>query len=102
MRSLLNDLAILNHIDTVNFPDGGQAVSNDDGRPAFHQAVQGFLDDALALGVEAAGGFVEQQHRGVFQNSPGNGYPLPLPATKLNATVTNYRIETLGELLDKF
>ena len=50
---------------------GGQAVGDDQGRAAGHRLVQRALDQPLVLGVERAGGLVEQQDRRVRE--PGRG-----------------------------
>ena len=50
-------------------------------RPDISRAERG-LDLGLALGVEGAGGFVEQQDRRVFQEGAGDGDALALTAGK--------------------
>src|SRR3989338_5120668 len=80
VRALLGDLAVVDHENAVHTLDGGEAMSDDDRRAAFHQVVQTFLDVALGDRIEAARGFVEDQDRAVRQDRAGDGYALALAA----------------------
>jgi hypothetical protein len=48
----------------------------------LHGRVQRGLHHALALGVQRAGGFVQQQQRRVLQHGAGDGDALALPADR--------------------
>ncbi len=65
LRSQFHQPALVQHRDAVAVSDGGQAMGDDDGRAALHQAVHGLLHQALAFGVERAGGLVQNEQRRV-------------------------------------
>ncbi len=67
-----HQLALIHHRDTVGVLYRGQAMGDHQGGAALHQARQGLLDQVLALGVEGAGGLVQQQDRRIHQQCPGN------------------------------
>jgi hypothetical protein len=72
----------------------------DDGAPG-HQTLQRRLDLGLALGVERAGGLVEQQDRGVLQEGAGDGDPLPLTAGEPRARLADAGVVALGQRQDE-
>ncbi|MNJ69641.1 hypothetical protein D3C77_660150 [compost metagenome] len=49
----------------------------DDGL-ALHHFIETFLDGHFNLRVQGAGGFVQQQDRGVLEHHPGDGNALAL------------------------
>jgi hypothetical protein len=61
MRALLDDRALLHDGDDVSMTHGREAVGDDQGGPAHHEAVESVLDDALRLGVKRRGGLVLQE-----------------------------------------
>ena len=78
MSSLLHDAALLEHQDPVGVFHGGEAVGDYQGSAVFGETLQGRLYIAFRFGIQCRGGFVQQQDRGVFDQCPGNGQPLPL------------------------
>lgn len=52
VRALLDDRAFLHDGDDVSMTHGREAVGDDQGGPAYHEAVEGVLDDALRLSVK--------------------------------------------------
>ena len=52
MLAAFHDLAFIEDVDLVGVLDGGETVGDGDGRAALHQALQGFLHEALALRIE--------------------------------------------------
>ncbi len=70
--ALIDDSAAIHHHDPIGLEHGCQTVGDDQGGAAFHQALQGLLDGAFALGVERAGGFIEQQDRGILEQRPSD------------------------------
>ena len=50
-----------------------------------HEFVQRRLDEPLGLGVERAGGLVEDQDRGVAEDGAGDGESLALAAGEVRA-----------------
>jgi hypothetical protein len=62
--------------------DGGKAVRNDDAGAARDEVIERVLDEALAFGVEAGGGLVEDEDGGVLDDGAGDGEALALAAGK--------------------
>lgn len=52
VRTALNDLALVKHVDDVGLLDRAETVRHGDGGSAAGGRVQGCLDDFLGLGVE--------------------------------------------------
>jgi hypothetical protein len=48
----------LHDMDHGGVADGGEAVGDDDGGAALHEAVEGLLDVLFGFAVEGGGGFV--------------------------------------------
>ena len=80
MRAAFHDAAGVEHHDLVGAAHGGEAVRDDQHRPVAHQLLDGLLHQPLALGVERAGGLVEDQDGRVAEQRPRDGHPLPLAA----------------------
>ena len=101
VTALLHHHAPVHHHDPVRVLHGGQAVGDDQGRPPGHGLGQGKLDQTLVLGVQGAGGLVEQQDRGVPHQGPGNGDPLALPAGQGLAPLPQGLVEAIGQGRDE-
>ena len=67
----------------------------------IEKAIQGLLDEALALRVERTRRFVEQKDRRVTQQGAGDGDALPLAAGKPHAALAEVCAVTLRQTLDK-
>jgi len=65
------------------------------------QAGERGLHGGLALGVERAGGFVEQQDARIAQQGAGERDTLPLAAGEAAATGSDGRVETLRQGVDE-
>jgi hypothetical protein len=77
--------ALVEHDEPVHRRDGREAVGDGDHGLAFHQPVQAGLDGGFDLGVERAGGFVEQQDGRVLEHHARDGDALALAARQLHA-----------------
>jgi hypothetical protein len=66
-----------------------------------HQVLQGILHQALALGVEGAGGLVQQQQRRVAQDGAGHGDALALAAGQAHAALAEEGVVALRQPLEK-
>ena len=66
-----------------------------------HQRPKRLLNQGLALRVERAGGFVQDEDRRVLENRPRNRHALPLPARELHATLADQRLVTRRQGLDE-
>ena len=102
--SAFYDLTLLYDEDLVGSADGGEAVGDDEGGAALHEEIEAVLDHGFGLGVEGAGGFVEDEDAGVGEDGAGDGDALALAAGELDAALAYDGVvllgETLGELVD--
>src|ERR1700730_6208157 len=99
MGATLDDLTLLDDEDLVGAADGGEAVGDHEGGPALHEVAQAVLDHGLGLGVEGAGGLVEDEDAGVGQDGPGDGDALALAAGELDTALAYDGFVLLGEAL---
>src|SRR5207302_3872647 len=65
---------------------------------ADHGFAHGLLDEVLAVAVEGARGFIEQQDGRVAKDRPGDGDSLPLAAGELDATLADQCVIAVLEL----
>ena len=80
MGAPLDDAAVLHHQDLIGVLDGGQPVGDGEDGLSFRQGGQGLLDQVFVLRVHAGSGLVQDDDGRVFQDGPGDGDPLFLPA----------------------
>ena len=78
-------MTVLQYKNTVGIYNGGQAVGNHNDGAALCQLLEGRLHPCLVIGVCKGGGFVQNQHRRVFQHGAGNGKPLRFTAGEVDA-----------------
>ena len=76
-------------------------MGDGDRRAALDQVVERFLDLALGLGVDRAGGLVEDQDPRVDQQGAGDRNPLPLAARKRLAPLADQRVVAVGQTQDE-
>ena len=74
------DFAGFENDDQVGVADGGEAVRDDQDGFADDEALEGGLDEGLAVAVEGAGGLVEDEDGGVAEEGAGEGEALFLSA----------------------
>jgi hypothetical protein len=80
MRPTFHHHALINHIDDIRLLDRAKSVRNSNRCPPPRRGIQRGLDDLLGLGVQGAGGFVEEEDLGVAEESAGDGETLFLAA----------------------
>ena len=97
----LDDGAVVHNDDFVGVADGGEAVGDDDAGAPQHELVEGLLDGVLALGVEGAGGLVEDEDGRVFEYGAGYGEALALAAAEVEAAVADGGVVALFHEGDK-
>ena len=78
MGALLDDAAVVEDDDQVGIADGGETVGDDEGGAALHEGVHASLHKPFRAGVDARGGLVEDEHRGIADGSTGDGNQLSL------------------------
>lgn len=78
--SLLGNYAILKHDNLVGCGHRTHPVSDDEDRLATYQVRKRFLDKSLIVNVKGSGSLIQQDDRGVLQESPCNRNPLTLSA----------------------
>ena len=93
--------ALVHDHDAVRVGDRAEPVGNDEGRAVLEEQVEGLVDLVLGLGVDLAGGFVEDEDRRVAEDGPGDGDPLPLPAGERRPVLADDRVVAAGDLLDE-
>jgi hypothetical protein len=72
MGAAFDDFAVAQDEDEVGVADGAEAMGDDEAGAAGHEPVQGLLDETFGRGVDAGGGFVEDQDRAVFEERAGD------------------------------
>ena len=85
MGALFDKLAFGDDEDLIGVADGREAVGDDEGGAACHEAFEGFVDEALGFAVEGGSGFVEEEDLGIGEDGPGDGDALALAAGELGA-----------------
>ena len=100
MRTLFYYIAVAEHKDEVSVLDGTEPVGYDKACAVAGERVHGALGDQLGTCVDAARGFVEDEHVVVLNHCPGNGQQLFLTGGDSDGVV-QHGVETLGQGLDE-
>jgi len=87
--------------DTVGLEHCRKAMRDDDGSAVAHQPLKRLLDQSLALGVERARRFVQQQDGRVAQDRAGNRDPLALTSGESRPTLAQESVVAVGEPADE-
>src|SRR5687768_2779242 len=85
VAAALDDATPLEHEHAICPNHGGKSMSNDEGGASPHQALERLFDQMLALGVEGAGGLVEDEDARIAQHRPSDGDALLLSPGELDA-----------------
>src|SRR5271165_3234161 len=101
MPSAFDESASVDHQDQVGVADRGKAVGDYQHDAVFGDAVHVFLDGALGLVVEGAGGLVEDQHAGTTQQGPGDGEALTLATGEVSSALADDAIMPLWQAADE-
>src|SRR6185436_2563780 len=101
VRADRDDPSVIEHDDPIRFQHRCESMRDDDRRPVLHQLFQRLLHIALALRVERAGCFVEQQDRRVSQQRAGDGDALALAAGQSRAALAQERVIAFGQLTNE-
>ncbi len=96
--SLLNNLPSLQNTDLIRVYNGGKPVGNhNDGFPS-QQFVQSFLYPVFIFRISKCSCFIQQHHRGVFQDCAGKGDPLHFTTGKIDSICPDHRVRALRQL----
>src|SRR5665213_1318359 len=102
--SALDDAACLDDQDLVRSANRRQTMGDDKRCAVLHEIAEAALDESLGLGIEGAGGLVEDEDAGVGENGARDGNALPLSSGELDAALADNGVvlvgEPLGELVD--
>jgi hypothetical protein len=101
MGTLFHDALLAQHKDTVVVLDGGQTVGDGQGGAAMSQLFKALSHKDLALVIQCAGGFVQNQDGRVLQKYPGNGDALLLSAGQLDAALAHIGVVAVLQRKDE-
>ncbi len=101
VRAAFPDPALVDDEDLVRFPDGGQPVRDDQGRPAAQRGLERRLHRRLRFGVQMRGRLVQHHHGRRLEQQPRDGQPLLLPARQPVAPVPHDRVEAVWQRGDE-
>src|SRR5688500_3959563 len=99
--SRLHDSPPVHDDNSVGPLDRGQAVSDDQRRPMFHQIAERELDHPFGFRIQRRRRLIENEQRWVPQNCARDGQPLPFSAGKLDAFLPHHRPVALRKPLDE-
>lgn len=85
----------------VGVDDRGQAVGDDEARPAAHKAVHGLLDEKLRARVDIGRRFIENQQFALREQRARNGQQLLLAGGDGRGIAADDRIVALWKRADK-
>ena len=101
VRALLHDLPVVNDENLIRLLDRCQPVCDGDDGFAAHQRRERLLDQMFVFGVDAGGGFVQDDDRRVLEDGTGNGDALPLTAGERAAALADNRVVAVRQRHDK-
>src|SRR3989338_7879101 len=95
MRACLGHLALVNDKNSISADDRGEAVGDDNHSLLSGDFFNRFLNQPFRVGVQVAGGFVENENTWVYQHGSGNTNSLFLSARETDATLADECIITI-------
>ena len=101
MGPLGGDAAAFQDDDQVGVLDRAEAVGDGKGGSPLEQAVDGFLDQPFAGGIQIAGGFIKYEDAWIGKECSGNGQSLALPSREPDASFTNEGVKLIRERFDE-
>ena len=93
--AVLDQAAAIDGDDAVGKPHRGQPMGNDENSPPFADLCHVLLDDPLALIIERAGRFVEDQDARIGDQRAGDRDALALAARKAGCRARRRRCRSL-------
>ena len=93
--------ALIQHHDLIGFHHAADALGNDDLGHIAPLFLQRLADQRVRSRVHGAGGVVQYQHLGLFQQSPGDAEALLLAAGHVGAALLDVGLVLIREALNK-
>lgn len=98
MTPLFKHMATLTKdVDNISILHGSKPMSHSNHGPPLCRALKGCLDEPLALRVERAGGFVEEEDLGVADEGAGDGDALLLATREGDTAGADVGVVAFGE-----
>ena len=92
---------MVQHQDAVGLLHRSQPMCNHQRGTSLHRRLQRRLHHALALGVECAGGFIQQQQRRVLEHGTGNRNTLALSTGQAHPALAQKSVIAFGQSHDE-
>ena len=102
VRAGFNDAAFFEHDDLVGLEDGVETVRDGEHGASLHESPRGFFEQGLGFGVEAGGGFVEDEERRVHEKCPRQRETLRLSAAETRTALADEGLVAIWKRFDKF
>ncbi len=99
--ALLDDPSVIEDDDPVGQMQGRATVGDEQRGAIGHDPAEGVVDGLLDLGVDGAGGVVEDEDPGVVQDGPGQSDALALAAGEGEPPFAHHGVVAAGERLDE-
>ena len=96
MSAFLDDAAAIQNEDAVGALHRRKPMRDDDRRAPAHEPIESLLHEELALVVERARCFVEQEDARVPQDRPRDRDTLALPDREADTALADDRLHALG------
>ncbi len=101
VRAHLAQLAFVHHQNPIGPLDGGKAMRDDDRGAPLHQVIERLANTELGLGIDAGGGFVQDQVARIVRQRPGETDELFLARGKSAAALANSLLEAIRKRANK-
>ena len=92
VSALFDNLTMIENNDHVSVFNGGQTMGDDQNGAVLAESFQSILNGAFRLIVKSAGGLVQNQNRGIFEDGPCDGQALALAARQVKAVFTDQSV----------
>src|ERR1039458_1229171 len=97
MGAAFHDPPVLHDDDPVGQVQSRTPVSDEQRRPPGHNRAEGVMYRLFDLGIDGAGGIIEDQDAGVVEDRAGQGDTLTLPSRESEASLADDGVVAAGE-----
>ena len=101
VRAVVHHAPVVQDDDAVGQMEGGLPVRHQQRGPIRHDAAQAFVNGLFDLGVDGAGGVIEDEDARVRHDGPGQCDPLTLPAREGQPALAHDGVVAARELEDE-